>query len=225
MGADAIATGAMTAHEQVYRRLRDDILNGQMEPGTSVTLRGLAAEMGVSMTPAREAVRRLVAERALMLTGSGRVLVPMLDAAALAELFEARRLIEPALAARAAMAARGDKALLARLQRHDDTLERAVVASDPQSYVAANHAFHADLSAAAGAPSLLALAESVWLQTAPTMRRVYGQIGTRALDDHHVAAMAAIDAGDGAAAAAAIAGDVAQGAALAGEASLDRRIL
>ena len=55
------ATGG-SAHDRLYRRLRARILHGEIPPGQALTLRGLAREHGVSMTPAREAVRRLVAE-------------------------------------------------------------------------------------------------------------------------------------------------------------------
>ena len=53
------------AHDQVFRRLRSRIMIGDIMPGQALTLRGIGAEYGVSMTPAREAVRRLVAEGAL----------------------------------------------------------------------------------------------------------------------------------------------------------------
>ena len=57
----------LPAHERIYRALRARIMHGLVEPGATMTLRGLAAEYGVSMTPVREAVRRLVAEGALTL--------------------------------------------------------------------------------------------------------------------------------------------------------------
>ena len=47
-----------------------------MAPGEALTLRGVAGELGVSMTPAREAVRRLAAEGALAMSASGRVSAP-----------------------------------------------------------------------------------------------------------------------------------------------------
>ena len=60
-------------HDRVFRSLRGKIMHGGLVPGEALTLRGLGAEFGVSMTPAREAVRRLVAEGALTLSASGRV--------------------------------------------------------------------------------------------------------------------------------------------------------
>jgi len=51
------------AHDRVYKGLRLKIMYGQIQPGQSLTLRGIGESYGVSMTPSREAVRRLVAER------------------------------------------------------------------------------------------------------------------------------------------------------------------
>ena len=90
-------TADISTHERVYRVLRARILSGEMAPGDSVTLRGLAEELGVSMTPAREAVRRLVAERALRMTASGRVAIPAPGARRLEELFRARELLKSKL--------------------------------------------------------------------------------------------------------------------------------
>ncbi|MCK9909815.1 GntR family transcriptional regulator, partial [Microbacteriaceae bacterium K1510] len=47
--------GGSTAHEAVYRRLRERIFFGGFLPGRAVTLRGLAEELGVSPMPVREA--------------------------------------------------------------------------------------------------------------------------------------------------------------------------
>ena len=55
------------AHERVYRTLRMQVMHGEIMPGASLTLRGIGKQFDVSMTPAREAVRRLVAEGALFL--------------------------------------------------------------------------------------------------------------------------------------------------------------
>jgi len=208
------------AHERVYRNLRARILAGEMAPGDSVTLRGLAESLGVSMTPAREAVRRLVAERALEVTASGRVSVPVPDAQRLAELFRARELLEPELALRALPHV--DKQKISRMKALDTTIDRCLAQGDAAGYVRANTEFHTVLYALAESPALMALVESVWLQTAPFMRRIYGRLGTAVLADYHGAALAALAAKDGPALARAIREDVAQGAALLRSLALDR---
>ncbi|MGF1503252.1 MAG: GntR family transcriptional regulator [Paracoccaceae bacterium] len=206
----------MPAHERAYQALRSEILSGRMAPGQALTLRGVGEALGLSMTPAREAVRRLVAERALTLSETGRVQVADPGRAGLEELFAARGLLEPALAERAARhLAKEDRApLLDRLRAIDDALEREMRRGDAAAYVAANLRFHATLYAPARAPALMALVESVWLQTAPAMRRINARLGERLGTDFHEAALDALGSGDAAGLAEAIRADVAQGARL-----------
>ena len=94
-----VPTGS--ANEYIYRRLRSLIMHGEVLPGTSMTLRGVGKEFGVSMTPIREAVRRLVAEGALNLSVSGRISTPELTNDRIEELASLRALLEPDLATRA----------------------------------------------------------------------------------------------------------------------------
>ncbi|MGF1658716.1 MAG: GntR family transcriptional regulator [Rubrimonas sp.] len=200
------------AHERVYRALRQRILHGELAPGQALTLRGVAEALGVSMTPAREAVRRLTAERALETTPTGRVLAPVLAPAALAELTEARALLEPELAARALPHA--DAALIARLRAADAEVNAAIARGDAGGYVRANVDFHGALYAAADAPALSALVESVWLQLNPSMRVITGRAGTAGLVDQHEAALRALEAHDADALRAAIRDDALQAQAL-----------
>lgn len=58
------------AHDRVYRALRTKIMHGEIRPGEALTLRGIGKMYDVSMTPAREAVRRLVADGGLQLSAS-----------------------------------------------------------------------------------------------------------------------------------------------------------
>ena len=78
----------IAAHDRLYRSLRMQVMHGELAPGQALTLRGLAEVYGVSMTPVREALRRLVAEGALMLSSSGRVATPELSNERIEELEE-----------------------------------------------------------------------------------------------------------------------------------------
>ena len=49
----------------MYEAIRQALITGRIAPGKGVSLRSLAAELSVSPMPVRDAVRRLVAERAL----------------------------------------------------------------------------------------------------------------------------------------------------------------
>ena len=141
---------------------------GELPPGKALTLRGLAAEHRVCMTPAREAVRRLVAEGALSLSGSGRVATPALSVERIEELAALRALIEPELAARALP--RAHFALIDRLAAINAANGDAAQKHDSVGYIRTNLEFHRTLYLRAQAPAMLAMLETIWLQLGPTMR-------------------------------------------------------
>ena len=58
----------VTLNELAYARLKHALLSGRIEPGASLALRELAAQLGTSVMPVREAVTRLSAEGALAAT-------------------------------------------------------------------------------------------------------------------------------------------------------------
>ncbi|QDL90900.1 GntR family transcriptional regulator [Paroceanicella profunda] len=182
------------AHERVYRVLRNRIMWGEMAPGQPLTLRGVAEELGVSMTPSREAVRRLAAEGALSLSSSGRISTPELSNDRLEELASIRALLEPELASRALP--RAHMALIDRLDTINHTIDQMIVKNDATGYVRSNLEFHRTLYLRAQAPAMLALTESVWLQVGPTMRRLYAQRQRSDASANHLKILAALRAGD-----------------------------
>ena len=52
-----------------YDDLKERLIRGAFAPGTKLTVRGVADELGVSSTPAREAINRLTQEGALVFAG------------------------------------------------------------------------------------------------------------------------------------------------------------
>ncbi len=183
-----------SAHDRLYRTLRGQIMHGELTPGAALTLRGVAKQFGVSMTPAREAVRRLVAEGALTLSSSGRVATPELSNERIEELAALRALLEPELASRALP--RAHMALIERLQTINGTVAEVVSRNDAVGYIRANLEFHRTLYLRAQAPAMLALTETVWLQLGPTMRALYGRLGRTEPPRHHKTILAALRAGD-----------------------------
>lgn len=208
----------VTTHESVYRGLRERILFGGVPPGSTVTLRGLAESLGVSPMPIREAVRRLIAERALKMQDNRRVFVPPMSEPRFQEIVFARLALEPELAARAMD--RIGKAKIAHIASLDRAVDRAMAEGDVPGYMQSNYRFHFAIYDEAGAETLRALVESIWLQFGPFMRMAYGRLGTSTLEDHHQAAIAALKRGDRTALKAAIAADISQGMSFIGEAVL-----
>lgn len=184
----------LAAHDRVYRALRVQIMHGVLPPGEALTLRGIGKRFDVSMTPAREALRRLVAEGALSLSHSGRVTTPELSSERIEELAALRALLEPELAGRALP--RAHIALIDRLQAINGTIAEAVAKGDAIGYIRSNLEFHRTLYLRAQAPAMLAMVETVWLQLGPTMRALYGRMQRTDLPRHHRLIVAALRAGD-----------------------------
>ncbi|SFB07776.1 transcriptional regulator, GntR family [Poseidonocella pacifica] len=197
------------AHDRTYRALRSRIMYGEIAPSTALTLRGIGKEYGVSMTPAREAVRRLVAEGALSLSASGRVSTPELSNERIEELAALRALIEVELASRALP--RAHLALIDRLQTINNSIADIVARKDAPGYLRANLEFHRTLYLRAQAPAMLAMAETVWLQLGPTMRLLYGKLRRTEPPHYHRLILAALKAGDEPSLRLAVRSDVTQG--------------
>ena len=200
---------AASAHDRVYRGMRSRIMHGQIAPGQALTLRGLGREFDVSMTPAREAVNRLVAEGALQMSTSGRVSTPELSNERIEELAALRALIEVELASRALP--RAHMALIERLQTINGTIADAVSNRDAVGYIRTNLEFHRTLYLRAQAPAMLAMAETVWLQLGPTMRALYGRLRRSDPPQFHRLIIAALKAGDEPGLRLAVRSDVTQG--------------
>ena len=182
------------AHDYVYRGLRTRIMHGEILPATSMTLRGIGKDYSVSMTPAREAVRRLIAEGALMFSPSGRVSTAELTHDRIEELAVMRSLIEVELASRALP--RAHIALIDRLKAINASVSQAIAAHDPVAYIRTNLEFHRMLYLRAQAPAMLAIAETVWLQLGPTMRSLYDKLNRKEPPHTHTAIIAALTTGD-----------------------------
>lgn len=182
------------SHERLYRALRQQVMHGELPPGHALTLRGIAKQFDVSMTPAREALRRLVAEGALTLSSSGRVATPELTPERIEELASIRALLEPEMAARALP--RAHFALIDRLAAINAQNTEAVQRQDAVGYVRTNLEFHRTLYLRAQTPAMLAICETVWLQLGPTMGALYARLRRKEASPYHRMILAALKAGD-----------------------------
>jgi DNA-binding GntR family transcriptional regulator len=185
---------ALSAHDRVYRTLRARVMHGEMAPGQALTLRGIAQDFEVSMTPAREAVQRLVAEGAFTLSSSGRISTPELGADRIEELASIRALLEPELGSRALP--RAHAALIDRMEAINAVTSDAVMRRDAVAYVRSNLEFHRTLYLRAQSPAMLAMVETIWLQLGPTMRALYDRLRRNTPPPHHRMILAALKAGD-----------------------------
>lgn len=198
-----------TVQQWVFQRLRRTVMTGRFPPGQAVTIRGLAEAMGVSAMPVREALRRLVAERALVLLDNRRVRVPEMTARRFDQLVVARTLLECEAAARAMPHA--DSAFIERLQALNRASDAAVETADTEAMIETNLAFHAALYGGRSDNVLLPLIESVWLQIGPFMRMALADLEQHYPVDRHAQALVALQARNEPALRAAIEADIRDG--------------
>jgi DNA-binding GntR family transcriptional regulator len=150
---------------QVHGRLRLALMRSRFGPGEKLKLRVLAAELGVSATPIRAALARLVTEGALEQLDRRSVRVPVLTDARLREVVELRLDLEGKAASRAAE--RATAADVAALEAIHAGMSAARVEGRMEAMMRENERFHMSLCALAGMPVLLRLVEGLWLQCGP----------------------------------------------------------
>ena len=155
-----------TAQEQAHAYLRDRIIAGDFPGGMRLKSEELAARLGISRMPIREALRQLHAEGLVVIRRNQGASVVRLSPAEIMELFSIRAALE-GLAARIAAEriepkqTRMLQELLLRMQRHADA---------PVRWIAGHDAFHDALCAVALMPRLAQQITLLRQQTRPYIR-------------------------------------------------------
>lgn len=191
---------------RVYVMLKDAIASGRMTPGTVVTLRSLAAAMGTSSMPVREAVMRLVTEGAIELNPNRTFTITRLSPARFIEVRDTRIEIEGCAAERAASRISPEEiqvlhAIHARIEQASKNLDA--------NYLALNRQFHFAIYRAARLPELVSIIESLWLKYGPVLYYFSLERDARSNGNAmHRAALAALTNRDGRAAREAVAEDI-----------------
>lgn len=204
----SIARGALW--DRVYAALEAALLSGRYAPGERVVLRDVADELGVSLTPVRDAVNRLVAEKVLDRGGVGQgggAVVPLLDADQFDQLMTVRAGLEP-VAARAATLHATPEAL-AGIEASLAEMKRSVKERRTAQYLDAHYRFHFGIYALCRMPIVQDVIESAWLRCAPTLTLALPEyIPSLKRYPFHEAALDALRRGDGDAAAEAVRDDI-----------------
>ena len=160
-----------TLGDEAYGRLRHALMSGQLQPGEQITVRGLAQALGISLTPAREAMARLLAEGALQSGPNRTVVVPLLSLKEYQESLQIRLALEPLAAATATD--RLSKEELGQLRAIHEELVAAHAARRYSDVLLFNERFHFTLYAKSQMPTLVQILESLWLRVGPTLNLVH----------------------------------------------------
>ena len=143
-----------TASDTAYEKIRAFLIAGETRPGDRLTEEQLSQIAGVSRTPVRDAVQRLVRELLLMRTESNRIFVPDWSANEIDEMFTLRQMLEGHAAERAATRVDGEQ--IETLEAINLELHNAVERDPPDIvwFLDANRRFHEAVMDAAHSPRL-----------------------------------------------------------------------
>ena len=194
--------GRETVQDRVYSELRRALIGGLFEPSQVLTIRGLAEALATSTMPVREAVGRLITEKALEALPNRSARVPPITLDRMDDLLRTRILIEGEAIALAAKRISGPQLARVEALLHEwDEMRALKQPKDVDREVTLNQSFHFEIYRACGSSVLIPMIESLWLQSGPCIRvAIYafsdaGEVDTANYHRGIVAALAGRDAG------------------------------
>jgi DNA-binding GntR family transcriptional regulator len=157
--------GTESLHEKLVIRLRDVIIEGEIEPGARISERLLCTRFGVSRTPLREALKVLASEGLVDLLPNRGAWVARLEDKDVADMFEVMAALE-SLSGRLACARIGEPELAEIRALHYRMLAHYMRRELPE-YFRLNQAIHEAILDAAENPVL----KATYLSLSSRMRR------------------------------------------------------
>lgn len=189
----ALGRRRLQLSDEVAAYVRDLIMSGQVRHGEFLRLERIAEDLGISVTPVREALLSLRGEGFVQLEPRRGFMPAPLSRRDVQDLFDAQAYLAGELAARSAAHITDEE--LKRLDEMQVRLETASKAHDSDGIEQANHRFHRVINLAARSPKYAWLLQLV-VRYAP--RRFYADIPgwSQASVDDHGLVLAALRAGD-----------------------------
>jgi DNA-binding GntR family transcriptional regulator len=155
-------TRPVSLTDRVYEELVKGVVAGELRPGDKLTDRRLAEQLGVSRTPVREALQRMVSSGLADPRGRAGWTVTSLGESDIAELFELRSLLEPVGIRH--IVERSDPKVLKELDTFFDRFGESVPPDRQQEYFALDTAFHSRIVALSGNRRIVGAYRNVELQ-------------------------------------------------------------
>jgi len=154
-----LALHVATKAEAVYQELRSRILDGSIQPASTLNQEALAATLGLSITPLREALRRLESEGLVRLEAHRTMTIAPLTRRELHELYAVRLQLDPFAAALTAREASDDT--LGEIER----LARKRVERNPRALLQHNRTFHHAIYSSCRNLVLIGTLDQLWNRT------------------------------------------------------------
>ncbi|WP_225755368.1 GntR family transcriptional regulator [Actinotalea sp. Marseille-Q4924] len=191
-----VATSAAASKSQrAYDWLAERIASREYAPGYRLVLAAIAAELGMSVVPVREAIRRLEAEGLVTFERNVGAHVAMIDDSQYRQSMETLAVLEGAATALAAR--RLTASDLRRAREVNDRLVATLDDFDPHAFTALNQEFHAVLFASCPNPRLLELVTAEWSRLGRLRDSTFSFVPGRAQESvrEHEGIVALIEAG------------------------------
>ena len=149
-----------TKLDQVAERLRERIISGEYRRGEKLKQAEIAEELGVSITPVREALKALEMEGFVLSIPHKGLLVPEIDRKSVREIFELRVVLERRLTEWALEKITDNE--IAELRTIHRELSKSTKAREPFPVRAANVRFHFRIYEIADRPQTLQFVRVLW---------------------------------------------------------------
>lgn len=164
------SSASSPAWAEAYNYLRERIRNGQFKSGERIKAEDIAAQLGISRMPVREAIRQLDSEGLLTIRANRGAVVTVLKPDEILELFEMRSVLEGVAIKRAMK--RFDEDAFTTLEMHLVRLDRAQ--GDPDLWIDRHNEFHDFICMQSGAARLFAEVRQLRTAVEPYLRLVLG---------------------------------------------------
>jgi DNA-binding GntR family transcriptional regulator len=169
--------------EVVYQRIKLALMQSRLKPNDKLVIRKLSEEMGLSMTPIREALLRLVSENVLVLDTRGTAMVPELDYETFVAIYDLRVDLESKAAVQAVSNATKDD--ITELERIHGDMFRAQKMQELDRARELNAVFHETYCSLSKSPILISFISTLWMRCGPLMAHIHRNGPQQWKDDIH----------------------------------------
>jgi DNA-binding GntR family transcriptional regulator len=193
LATDGRSRQAPSLGDTAYGELKERLSRGVYRPGDKLTVRSVAEALGVSSTPARDAINRLAADNAVIYAGPKTVLVPVLNEADLREITLIRIALEGLAAQLSIESCRTED--IDKLRNIQANINAALDYGQYEQALWFNKEFHFLVYRLSRLPHLLSMIEAQWLRVGPSFYGLYPEFAEAkyGVRNHEMAIEALVD--------------------------------
>ena len=157
--------------QQIENNIKNALVVGALKPGARLVTREIAVNQGISITPVREALLRLVSSGALQAAPAQAFMVPVLTNSGYLEINQIRKNLEGMATAAAAINITTER--MGESNRLSDAFHEAKAAGDVTLMLQTNYQFRFKIYDYAEMPTLVTMIEQLWVRAGPSLHYLY----------------------------------------------------